>query len=167
MMASTSKARASRALPVAVLPLLFLLLPACMAFLQLQPKAPLARSHSSARPEGGRARGTVVCKKASSGGVGGGGGGAAKGFGFGTKKDPKVDKYKYSGRLRPGELGSTRLVPADIIQPDYALDGWVVGFGDRMGPWIRMILSQPQLIFDRLPLPTGVSLRVCVCVQEA
>lgn len=52
-------------------------------------------------------------------------GGAAKGFGFGTKKDPKVDKYKYSGRLRPGQLSTSRLVPADIMRPDYALDGCV------------------------------------------
>lgn len=138
MMASTPKARASRALPVAALALLLLLLPACMAFLQ----QPL---RSSPRPGGGRARGTVVCKKGAGGGAGGGGGGAAKGFGFGTKKDPKVDKYKYSGRLRPGELGSTRLVPADIMRPDYALDGWVGG-GVWVGLW-GLIWSRFRLIF--------------------
>lgn len=99
--------------------LLLVLLPsACLAFLQ-PPAAP--PSSTALRP---RARGTVVCKKGGSS-SGAGGGGAAKGFGFGTKKDPKVDKYKYSGKLRPGELGASRLVPADIMRPDYALDGCI------------------------------------------
>lgn len=67
-----------------------------------------------------RRRGDLLCKKAAGGG---GGGGGAKGFGFGTKKDPKVDKYKYSGKLRPGTLGPFREVPPEIMRPDYALDG--------------------------------------------
>ena len=67
-----------------------------------------------------RRRGHIECKKGGSSGSSGGGG-AAKGFGF--MKKAKADSYKYTGRLKPGDVGSSRLVPADIMRPDYALDG--------------------------------------------
>ena len=90
-----------------------------------------------------RRRGEVVCKKAAGGG--GGGGGAAKGFGFGAKMDPKVDKYKYTGRLKPGVVGASRLVPADIMRPDYALDGCVAFFFKCRGYW-ELACSPPQSV---------------------
>lgn len=74
---------------------------------------------SSSSSSSSRRRGEITCKKPEKKT----GGGASKGFGFGMKKDPKVDKYKYSGRLKPGVLSPTRLVPADTMRPDYALDG--------------------------------------------
>ena len=68
----------------------------------------------------GRSRGDILCKKGSSSGSGPP---ASKGFGFGAKKEAKGDKFKYTGRLKPGVLSPPRDVPADILRPDYALDG--------------------------------------------
>lgn len=130
-MASSSTSREARGAgrqqqrAVAVLFLVVLLLLPSLSLSFLLPALPSSsNSLSSLRPRP-RARGGLVCKKGASSSSSGGGGGAAKGFGFGTKKDPKVDKYKYSGRLRPGEVSASRLVPADIMRPDYALDGYV------------------------------------------
>ena len=90
------------------------------AFQPSSPLSPSGTTSSSLQQQRVRSRGNVVCKKGSSSSSGPP---ASKGFGFGAK--PKADKYKYSGRLKPGVLSPTREVPKEILRPDYALDGYV------------------------------------------
>ena len=94
----------------------------CEPTAAFQPSSSLSPSGitSSSLQQRGRSRGNVVCKK---GGSSSSGPPASKGFGFGAK--PKADKYKYSGRLKPGVLSPIREVPEEIMRPDYALDGYV------------------------------------------
>lgn len=94
----------------------------CEPTAAFQPSSPLSpfATTSSSLQQRGRSRGNVVCKK---GGSSSSGPPASKGFGFGAK--PKADKYKYSGRLKPGVLSPIREVPEEIMRPDYALDGYV------------------------------------------
>jgi len=58
---------------------------------------------------------------------GGGKGGGGKGFGgkgFGAiLKQVKVDRFRYTGALRPGTLSPTRSVPEHIKRPKYAKSG--------------------------------------------
>lgn len=93
------------------------------AFQPSSPLSPSGTTSSSIQQQRVRSRGDVVCKKGSSSSSSGPP--ASKGFGFGAK--PKADKYKYSGRLKPGVLSPTREVPEEIMRPDYALDGYVIG----------------------------------------
>lgn len=54
---------------------------------------------------------------------------AAKGFG------PLKPKFKYAGRLMPGEQGPRLIVPDSIQRPDYALDGIPKLRGKEGNPW--------------------------------
>ena len=107
-------------LQLLVLAALLLCEPA-VAFQPSSPLSPSGTTSSSLQQQRVRSRGTVVCKKGSSSSSSGPP--ASKGFGFGAK--PKADKYKYSGRLKPGVLSPMREVPEEIMRPDYALDGYV------------------------------------------
>ncbi len=106
-----------------LLVVVLVVLVAAVRALAFQPAASRAGFGQAPLRRAGRARGDVLCKKGSGGSSSGPP--ASKGFGFGVKKDPLADKYKYSGRLKPGVLSPVREVPADIMRPDYALDGYV------------------------------------------
>lgn len=114
----------------------------CESATAFQPSSPLSPTSSSLQQRA-RSRGNVVCKKGSSSSSSSGPP-ASKGFGFGAK--PKADKYKYSGRLKPGVLSPTREVPAEIMRPDYALDGYVT------------------LACVFIPLMMIIRQRACVCL---
>lgn len=57
---------------------------------------------------------------------------AGKGFGA-----PSAPKFKFTGKLKPGEISPTLLVPSHIGRPDYAVDGIPKNTGAkaRGNPW--------------------------------
>ena len=58
--------------------------------------------------------------------------GAGKGFGSSS-----ASKFKFTGKLQPGNISPTLLVPGHIARPDYALDGIPKNTGAkaRGNPW--------------------------------
>lgn len=59
---------------------------------------------------------------------------AGKGFGSSSSSIPK---FKFTGKIKPGDISPTLLVPGTIARPDYALDGIPknTGVKARGNPW--------------------------------
>ena len=54
--------------------------------------------------------------------------------------------FRYTGRLRPGKLSPTRLVPAHIQKPDYAHDGQPKSSGSWL-PWRQIEVKDAKELF--------------------
>jgi len=68
--------------------------------------------------------------------------GAGKGFGSSS-----APKFKFTGKIKPGDISPTLLVPGHIARPDYALDGIPKNTGAkaRGNPWDVTPLDQEDI----------------------